>query len=85
MKPFPHLVLFTTAAAFYALPMSLAAAGTLFFAAGLSAVICIDYSHRYRGLRLPRETFVRTAAPKARATFKAPPLAVAVEAHRLAA
>lgn len=83
MKPFPHLVLFVTAAAFYALPMSLAAAGTLLFAAALSAIICIDYPQRYRGLRLPKRVCLPKAVAKTRPVFKAPPLPA--EANRLAA
>jgi hypothetical protein len=82
MKPFPHLVLFVAAAAGYALPISAAAAGTLLFVAGLAAIVCVDYSQRYRGLRVPRKsTPSRTVRP--RAVFRAPPLRV--EPNRLAA
>ena len=83
MKPFPHLILFVTAAAGYALPISAALSGTLLFVAGLAAIICIDYGNRYRGLRMPRLQPTAAARTKARPVFRAPPLAV--EPHRLAA
>jgi hypothetical protein len=82
MKPFPRLILFTLAAAGYALPVSFEAAATLVFVAGLGAVICLDYPQRYRGLRVPRRAAV-AAAPRPRRIFRAPPLRV--EPHRLAA
>ncbi len=84
MKPFPHLVLLVTAAAVIALPFSVAAAGMLILVAGLAAIISADYSQRYRGLRVPRQT--RRPIPadaKPRPTFRAPPLGA--EPNRLAA
>lgn len=84
MKPFPHLVLLVTAAAFIALPFSVAAGGMLLLVAGLAAIISADYSQRYRGLRLPRRTTHRRPANRpCRRTFRAAPLTG--EPHRLAA
>lgn len=83
MKPFPHLVLFTVVAGACALPFSVAAAGTLLFAASIGAIISIDYSQRYRGLRMPRRVIGAEAPAKRRTTFHAPPLCV--EPNQLAA
>lgn len=83
IKPFPHLFLFTAAAAAYALPVDPVAAGTLLFVAGLVAIIGLDYAQRYRGLRLPHRTTTPTLRRKARVAFHAPPLPS--EPNRLAA
>jgi hypothetical protein len=83
MKPFPHLTLFIAAAASYALPISAEISGMLFFTAGLAAIISIDYSQRYRGLRTPRRPVQPSSPRKPRAVFRAPPLAV--EQNQLAA
>ncbi len=74
MKVFPHALQIISAIAFFALPFSAAAAGTLLFAAGLGAVICRDYSHRYRGLQMPRLQSRKAASTKSRPPFRAPPL-----------
>lgn len=83
MKPFPHLILLTLAAAVFAWPLSTAAAGLLLFTAAFGAIISIDYSQRYRGLRLPLRAVAPQAASKPRVCFRAPPLCV--EPNRLAA
>jgi len=83
MKPFPNLILFATAAAGYALPVSATAAGILVFVAGFAAIITIDYGQRYRGLAVPRKPEPARRATKPRAIFRAPPLRV--EPNRLAA
>lgn len=81
MKAFPLPVLLAAAATVAALPFSGQAASFLAFTTAISAVVSADYSHRYRGLRLPRQTTVATRAP--RAVFRAPPLCC--EPNRLAA
>lgn len=77
MKSFPLPPVLAAAAALVALPFNADAAGFLLLTAGLAAVISVDYSHRYRGLQLPK----RARAP--RMVFRAPPLQL--EANRLAA
>lgn len=79
MKSFPFPVVLAASATLIALPFSFTAAALLALTTGLGAVICADYSHRYRGLRVPRRR------PAKRVVFRAPPLLVAVEPNRLAA
>ena len=81
MKAFPLPVLAAAAAAVIALPFSAQAAGFLALTTALGAIISADYSHRYRGLRLPRETPAAARSP--RVLFRAPPLCC--EPNRLAA
>lgn len=78
MKSFPLPPVLAAAAALVALPFDVHAAAFLGLTAGLAGVIAADYSHRYRGLRLPRR------APRAKVIFRAPPLR-GTEAHQLAA
>jgi hypothetical protein len=54
MKTFPLPVIAAAAASVIALPFSLEAAASLAFAAGMGAIIGIDYFYRYRGLPVPR-------------------------------
>lgn len=81
MKTVSLPVLLATAAALIALPFSFAAAGMLALTAALGAIIRADYSHRYRGLPLPRRAL--GASRFATITFRAPPLCT--EPNRLAA
>jgi hypothetical protein len=81
MKAFPLPVLAAAAATAIALPFSAQAAGFLALTTALCAIVSADYSHRYRGLRLPRQTTAASRAP--RAIFRAPPLCC--EPNRLAA
>ena len=81
MKTISLPVLAATAAALVALPFSFAAASLLGLTAALGAIIRADYSHRYRGLRLPRRPI--GASRFATITFRAPPLCT--EQNRLAA
>ncbi|MEO5960578.1 MAG: hypothetical protein ABIR80_15805 [Opitutaceae bacterium] len=81
MKPFlPLPVFLAAAAALGALPFNFAAAGLLALTAAMGAVISADYSHRYRGLRLPRR---QVAVRVTRTPFKAP--ALRTHTNRLAA
>lgn len=81
-KFFPLPPLLAAAGAIVALPFDLSAAGFLAVTAGLGAVICLDYTHRYRGLRLPKQTRRSVVAVRTH-VFRAPPLRV--ETNRLAA
>ena len=81
MKSFPLPPFLAAAAALVALPFDVHAAAFLGLTAGLAGVISTDYSHRYRGLRLPKR------AREPRVIFRAPPLVLPLRAepNRLAA
>jgi hypothetical protein len=81
MKTVSLPVLVATAAALAALPFNFAAASLLALTAALGAIIRADYSHRYRGLPLPRRP--KGESRFATVTFRAPPLGT--EQNRLAA
>jgi hypothetical protein len=77
MNSFPPPAIVGALAAIVSLPFSIAAAGTLLFAAALGCVIHTDYVQRRQRVRLPR----RPAAPNTsntRPTFRG-------EEHQLAA
>lgn len=77
-KTFPLPAAIAGLAALVALPFSLAAAMTLFLAAGLGAIIHADYTLRCRPAPLPRRRRRETPARFRR-------FAAARETHRLAA
>jgi hypothetical protein len=61
MNTFP--VITAATAGFILLPLQAEAAALLLFTAVVGSIISIDYSQRYRGLRLPRRA---TLAPQAK-------------------
>jgi hypothetical protein len=77
MNSFPLPAIAAALAAVIALPFSVAAAGTLFFVAGLGSIIHADYVQRHTRVRLPRLNTTRTTS-NSRPPFRG-------EAHQLAA